>query len=397
LKTTYGCKSFANNVAAEDAAVVRRLKSAGALILGKSNVPILCLSVDSTNAVFGRTTNSFSKNHVPGGSSGGDAVAVSLEVVPVAVGSDVAGSIRFPAVWNGVYGLKPTQGWIPLCNEGSDPNFGNSVLLPGMFQQVVNGPIAKSLDAIEAFLRVTTGPHKNDFQNGCPSYASSFRGIPIHSLRGAFVLGSLSRSNVADYVVKSIQKAAAVLADAGTSMVQIEPLDFYEVGFAQFSRSFGKFELKVFRDFLKGETATNMVEFILVRGENEACSSSTCSTEDLIQFQQQFWKAKGTTRRWAWDYDFILAPLSPGIAPTFEELNSGGSDMMEQLLVFSSFVNVAGLPSLGIPSGLHDGLPFGFQIIGGKPFTEAKLLRVADVLASAFPLPRATFLHDQDE
>ncbi len=116
LPTTWGLAEFCSNIAREDAAVVRRLKRSGALILGKSNVPPALSDWQSDNPVYGRTVNPLDPERTPGGSSGGSAAALASGMVPGEYGSDIAGSIRGPAHFCGVWGHKPT--WGAVCHSG---------------------------------------------------------------------------------------------------------------------------------------------------------------------------------------------------------------------------------------------------------------------------------------
>ncbi len=148
LPTTFGVEQFRDFVAAEDAVAVQRLKAAGAIVLGKTNVPPRLADIQSNNAVYGRTRNAFDPARVAGGSSGGSAVALASGMVPLEFGSDIGGSIRVPAAFNGVWGHKPTYGVLPTDGHffpGTD--FAKSVLS-------VIGPLARDADDLETALEI---------------------------------------------------------------------------------------------------------------------------------------------------------------------------------------------------------------------------------------------------
>ena len=148
LPTTFGFAEHRDFRATEDAVVVKRLKAAGAILLGKTNVPPALADLQSTNPVYGRTNNAVNPDRVAGGSSGGSAVALAAGMVPLEFGSDIGGSIRVPAAFNGVWGLKPTWGVIPTEGHyfpGTDA--ARSVLS-------VLGPLARDPDDLETALGI---------------------------------------------------------------------------------------------------------------------------------------------------------------------------------------------------------------------------------------------------
>jgi amidase len=148
LPTTFGMAPFKDFVAKEDAVAVRRLKAAGAIVLGKTNVPPMLADIQSNNPIYGRTLNAHHPDRVAGGSSGGSAVALASGMVPLEFGSDIGGSIRVPAAFNGVWGHKPTYGVLPTDGHffpGTD--FARSVLS-------VIGPMARDADDLETALQI---------------------------------------------------------------------------------------------------------------------------------------------------------------------------------------------------------------------------------------------------
>ncbi len=146
LPTTKGSPLLKDNVARSDAAYVARMREAGAIIIGKTNVPEFGLGSNTYNPVFGPTANAYSPDHTAGGSSGGAAVALAMRLLPVADGSDFGGSLRNPGAFNNVYGLRPGFGRVPANTE--------EVFLPGMS---VNGPMARNVADLAQLLAVQAG------------------------------------------------------------------------------------------------------------------------------------------------------------------------------------------------------------------------------------------------
>src|SRR5438046_608811 len=145
LRTTSGSRLRADDVPRHDAPVVTRLKAAGAIILGKTNVPEMAIPYETDNPVFGRTNNPHDVSRTPGGSSGGEAAAIASGLSPAGIGSDLAGSIRVPAHFCGIAGLKPTTGSVPM--EGHVP-LATGVLSLG----ASIGPMARSVAALPLML-----------------------------------------------------------------------------------------------------------------------------------------------------------------------------------------------------------------------------------------------------
>lgn len=157
LRTVSGAKPYAAHVPAANAVAVQRLVDAGAIVLGKTNVPAYCADVQTFNEVFGVTHNPHDRTRTPGGSSGGAAVAVACGFTSFELGSDIGGSIRTPAGWTGVYGHKPSYGLVPMGGHIPGP--------PGMLARWdlnVAGPLARSAEDLALALSVLAGPEGQD-------------------------------------------------------------------------------------------------------------------------------------------------------------------------------------------------------------------------------------------
>jgi amidase len=154
LGTTSSHPPLKDNVARDDASLVARLRAAGAVILGKTNVPELCADFQTDSPLFGTTKNAWDPRRTAGGSTGGGAVAVAARLSPLELGSDIGGSVRNPAHYNGIFSLKPTEWRVPA--RGHVPG------LPGQIKTIrymgVFGPLARSVEDLETALRVIAGP-----------------------------------------------------------------------------------------------------------------------------------------------------------------------------------------------------------------------------------------------
>src|SRR5690348_2906489 len=172
LKFECGSPTRKAIVANEDAVLVRRLKQAGAIVLGNTNVPEMLMAYETQNPLYGRTNSAWDLSRTPGGSSGGEAAAISAGLCVAGIGSDGGGSIRVPAHFSGICGLKPTPGRIPIT--GHWPESGGPFALLG-----VVGPMARTVEDLEIIFRVIAG-----FDAGDPMAAPiEFHEVAEHELR----------------------------------------------------------------------------------------------------------------------------------------------------------------------------------------------------------------------
>ena len=193
LPTTWGSPAFGGWIAPDDSLAVARLKAAGAVILGKTNVPPFLADWQSANPVYGRTCNPWDLARSAGGSSGGSAAAVAAGMVPLEFGSDIGGSIRVPAGFNGIYGHKPTYGLVPLRGHSPPGIDGGPVAL------AVVGPLARSPADLDLALSVVAGPE--------PDEAKGYR----------LDLPAPRHQNLADYRVFVLDAHPAVATDSEIS------------------------------------------------------------------------------------------------------------------------------------------------------------------------------------
>ncbi|MBM3945691.1 MAG: amidase, partial [SAR202 cluster bacterium] len=178
MPSTGGTKGRANYIPEKDATIVARLKAAGAVILGRTNTPEISFGVECSNVVYGRTNNPWDVNRTPGGSSGGEAAIIAAGGSPFGIGSDMGGSIRWPAHCTGIAGMKPTTGRIP--RTGHWPSFG------GLFAYLTQpGPMAHTVEDIALGLNIMSGPDYID-PTTVPMPLRDYKRVNLKSLRVAF-------------------------------------------------------------------------------------------------------------------------------------------------------------------------------------------------------------------
>ncbi|MEZ5939453.1 MAG: amidase family protein [Hyphomonadaceae bacterium] len=213
--STWGMTENREHRAAEPALAVQRLKTAGAVVLGKTNVPPMLADWQSDNPVYGRTNNPWNLERSPGGSSGGSAAAVAMGFSALEIGTDIGGSVRVPAAFCGVYGLKSSYGVIPLTGHSA----GGAVIAPAPLS--VAGPLARSAEDLALLMKVTAGPEADS-----PATALEFPG-PRHETLSSFrvfVIDHLPTCRADSEILHALNETADRLSREGASISRASSL-----------------------------------------------------------------------------------------------------------------------------------------------------------------------------
>ena len=387
LVTTSGAPELKDHIPTTDALAVGRLKQAGAIIFGKTNTPLYAGDLQTYNDVFGRTNNPWDTSRTTGGSSGGSAAAIAAGLSPLELGSDIGGSIRNPAHFNGVYGLKPSWGVVPSRGHIPGP--------PGNLIETdvnCNGPLARSLADLRLALGVVAGP--------VPEDAAGWRleldpGAPIgdtSSLRIATVFDDGDSLVPIAAEVRAILDDFAARADAAGAKVEQAPLP---VSLTDGFRAWQDLVLPIMGTGLSDDDYSAFTPLDLVEGDDPAINAGRAMVS-----RYRTWliaNARRQHQRAAWAglferYDAVLAPVMPTAAfPHDTErsimertLDVDGTAVPHLMLIaWCGAIGAMLLPVVTLPAGLTpSGLPVGVQMIG--PFlSDARLLRIAEVLDQA--------------
>jgi amidase len=364
-----GTKGRAEYVPQEDAAGVARYKAAGAVVLGKTNVPEVSLAFESDNLVYGQTKNPYDPTRTPGGSSGGEAASIASGMSPLGLGSDAGGSIRLPAHFCGIAGIKPTSG--RTARTGHFPPMGG--LLDSIWQI---GPLARRVEDLTLALPLLCGSDWSD-----PTVAPVLLGDPsevdLKTLRVAFHTDNGIVSPTPD-IAAVVRDAARVLEDAGAEVVEAQPPvppNAYDMLLGLYGADGGAGLRLLLMLSGTGETSALMSRLLETVG---AVEMTTAELTGLV-FQLDAWRSQMLT--FMRDYDLILCPPCARTAmphgTTFDEDNQ---------LVFSytMIYNMTGWPGAVVRAGTSpERLPIGAQLVA-RPWRE-------DVaLAAAAAVERAT-------
>jgi amidase len=387
LVTTAGAAELKEYVPAADALAVGRLKAAGAIIFGKTNTPLYAGDFQTFNDVYGLTCNPWDLARTAGGSSGGAAAAVAAGLTPLELGSDIGGSIRNPAHYNGVYGLKPSWGVVPSRGHIPGP--------PGSLVETdVNcgGPLARSLEDLRTALTVVAGPVPEDAAAWHLQLDPGAEIGTVAAVRVAVVFAEGSDLlPVARDVRASLQAFAAQLADAG---VQIDAVPL-PVPLADGLRSWQELILPIIGTGLSDEDFAAFTQLEGVPGDDPMLIAGRA-----LASRYRSWARANAVRqrqRAAWAtmfeyYDVVLAPVMPTAAfphdtdrPITDRVLDVDGTAVPHLIAMAwcGAIGSVLLPVVTLPIGLTPArLPVGIQIIG--PFlSDLRLLRIAGLLQSA--------------
>jgi amidase len=374
MRTTHGRLSDAQE-GAPDAPAVAKLRAAGALLYGKSNVPVLLADYQTRNADFGATLNPWDAAVSPGGSSGGSAVAVATGLSAAELGSDLAGSIRIPAAWNGVFGHRPTNGVI--SKRGHLPWRLDSRIDP---PNSVSGPLARSARDLELLFGVLAGAAGAEAA-GWQLRTSDTALTAIADLRvGLWVDSAVAPTS--REMRTAIRALADALADAGATVRAVRTVPGADAeGLALFDR------------LAQAEIAHSVDEgtYRSLVGEPGTVGQSMHDAWRDLEAQRRVREA--WTREVFTEVDVVLAPAVFGAAPALDlrpdaerrlVIAGVGYDAPAAVSAWSCIPNLAMLPCTVVPLGLgaDSGLPLGGQLIG-RPFDDAVTLRLAALMEDA--------------
>ncbi|OAQ53865.1 glutamyl-tRNA amidotransferase [Natrinema mahii] len=389
VRTTCGSKMLAEYVPPYDATVVERLKDAGATIVGKANMDEFGMGTTTETSHFGATDNPAAPGHVPGGSSGGSAAAVAAGEADLALGSDTGGSVRCPAAFCGVVGIKPTYG---LVSRYGLVAYGNSLEQIGPFGETV-ADAAELLDVIAGSDERDATTREAPLEAG-ETYVDAATGdvdglsigVPTELLEGAD-----------EGVVETFWDAIADLEDRGAeyhevSLPSVEHAveAYYVIAMSEASSNLARFD--GVRYGQSGGYDGNWNEtFAKAREEgfgDEVKRRILLGTYALSAgYHDKYYKKAQDARAWVkQDFDEALDGADVLASPTMPvppfELGESLDDPLQLYLADANTVpvNLADLPAISVPAGETDGLPVGLQLIG-PAFGERRLIRAASALA----------------
>jgi aspartyl-tRNA(Asn)/glutamyl-tRNA(Gln) amidotransferase subunit A len=354
ITTTAGSELFKDRVPGEDAEVVKRLKHAGAIIVGKNNQHEFAYGGSSIISYFGEVRNPWNPAHIAGGSSGGSAAAVAAGMCFAAIGTDTAGSVREPASQCGLVGLKPTYGRVSL--QGVIP-------LSLSIDHV--GPLTRTVADAAIVLQAIAKPGPSE--NGLPDFSARLKdgiaGMKLGIPRGFFF------EQLDPEIAQATEAAIAVLARLGAVLCDVEldvPTDrtlssaeAYSVHAENIARQSEKYHPDTLQRFLKGKDIPS---------------------GDIVNARRELAEVRVSIQSIFKHVDVLITPTIPIAPPAIDELKKNLDQLRPRELILlrnTRPANVWGIPAISVPCGFTSaGLPIGLQIMGA-PWDEARVLQVA--------------------
>lgn len=373
IRTTYGSAIYRNNVPEKDATVVSRLKQAGAIILGKTNTHEFALGVTTENVHYGDTKNPWSTDRIPGGSSGGSAVAVAASMCCAALGTDTGGSVRIPAAFCGVVGLKPTYGRVSTT--------GVFALAIGMDHV---GPIARSVADAAIMLQTIAGFDPTDPRslmtptpNFCERIGESVEGAKVATssdlipksidpqIESAYKKAISKIESLGGEILERSFKTSVLIERVSTTLLLAEAATQHS---ELLEKNADKYGANVIDRFRAGQKITT-AEYIRARRENEVICREI---EVLLK-----------------DANFLITPsvqiLPPKIGEKRTLVGTEEMDVVPCCVRFTRLANMTGIPAITLPYGYStDGLPLGIQLMAPR-LRESELVGFAHALETATP------------
>ncbi len=376
IRTTYGSRIYKDNVPADDALIVERIKAAGAIIIGKTNTPEFGAGSQTFNAVFGATRNPYDLTKTCGGSTGGGAVAVACGMTPLADGSDHGGSLRNPPSFCNVVGFRPSFGRVPAWPK-SQPWTSMSV----------DGPVGRSVRDVALLLSVIAGPDPRS-PVAIDEPGRVFRGSLARDFTGTGVAWSrnLGRYPVEPVVTDVCDKARHVFSDIGCLVEDGEP-DFSDADETfqvlrawSFAQERGE-DLRRHPDLMKDTVIWNIEQGLKLSGVD--VSRAEAKRAALVQRVRAFLER----------YEFLLLPVSQ-VAPFpvevewVKEINGVKMSTYIDWMGTCYAISLTGLPAISVPCGFTPaGLPIGLQIVG-RHHRDLDVLRLAHAFEQATQFAR---------
>lgn len=383
-KTTCSSKMLENFVSPYDATVMQKINHENMITLGKLNMDEFAMGASTEYSAFKKTSNPWNLNKVPGGSSGGSAAAVAANMVPWALGSDTGGSIRQPASFCGVVGLKPTYG---LVSRYGLVAFASSL------DQI--GPITKDVEDSALLLNIISGHDPKDTTSApiekkdyTKALVNDVKGLRIGIPREYFGQGINEEVKKAlENAMETYRKLGATVEECSIDVAEYALATYYIIACAEASSNLGRFDgirygyrTKNFdnlKDLYRNSRSEGFGKevkrriilgtYVLSSGYYEAYYKKAQEVRTLVkkQFDEAFAK-----------YDVLLTPTSPTVA---FDIGTRSNNPLEMYLadICTVSVNIAGLPGISIPCGVDtEGMPIGMQLIGNS-FAEETILRAA--------------------
>jgi amidase len=359
LICTGGTKGRASFIPKQDATVVTRMRNAGAILLGKTNLPELALAFETDNLIYGRTNNPYDLSCTPGGSSGGEAAIIAAGGSPLGLGNDMAGSIRIPSHFCGIAGIKPTSGRVPWTSD-----FPHSSGLLNAFWQI--GPMARFVEDLILTLPVIAGVDGRD-PTVVPIPLGDPNKVDLKSLRMAFYTDNGMITPTPE-TIKVVMKTAKLLSDTGMAMKEDRPEGV--------DKSFG-----LWLDLFRADGGAEVRRTLQLAGTTELHPwlqglldrANQMTSPEFADLMAKWHKFRSSMLSFMEKYDAIICPVN-----AYPALPHGGTlDKRVISVSYTMTYNLTGWPVAVVRAGTSpEGLPIGVQVVA-RPWREDLALAIS--------------------
>lgn len=369
LPTTHGLVALKDAVPAEDAPVVERMKAAGAVPIGRTNLPDMGLRIHTDNALHGLTRTPWEPNHTAGGSSGGEGSALASGMSPIGLGNDLGGSLRNPATCNGIASIKPTTGRVPGADTFPAPDGSITMQL-----LAVQGPMARTVDDVRIGLTALSGAHVRD-----PQSVPIPLNAPAAGTRKVAICAEPPGGATDPRVAELTRAAGRALEAAGCVVDEVTPPAYDEV--INCWRTLVVSDITLGLPLLEPIVSPDAAAFLQMASQIEeppsfdAIGTAWMNRQALMRAWDQFYA----------DWDVVVTPTWAQLP--FEH----GADAVDVDGAVAALIdgarpvmpaNVLAFPSAAVPVGLVDGLPVGV-LVNGPRWSELLCLEVAEMIEAA--------------
>ncbi|MBO3799509.1 MAG: Asp-tRNA(Asn)/Glu-tRNA(Gln) amidotransferase subunit GatA [Candidatus Brockarchaeota archaeon] len=380
LRTTCSSKMLENYIPVYDATVIEKIKAEDAIIIGKTNMDEFAMGSSTETSFFGPTRNFFDHSRVAGGSSGGSAVAVACGAVDIALGSDTGGSIRNPAAFNSIVGLKPTYGRVSRYGL---------IAYASSLDQI--GPMAKNTLSTALLLQVIAGWDPRDsttLNKPVPNYVEEAlketSGLKVGVIKEGFDNVDKKVSEKAYDALEALKRVGCLVEEVSMPFMKYALPAYYIIAMAECSSNLARFDgIRYGGKPVKGKWEEQLVKIRTECFGEEAKRRIFLGTFVLSAgYKEDFYiKACRVRRRIYDEFKLLLKNYNALAMPTMPVLPWKIGELLSPLEIYmmdieTVAVNLAGLPAISIPAGFVNSLPVGLQLIGDH-FDEATLLRIS--------------------
>jgi amidase len=364
--TTQAIPALAGAVARVDAPQVERLRAAGAIPIGRTNLPDFGLRVHTDSALHGLTRNPWNPQRTPGGSSGGEAAALATGMSPLGLGNDLGGSLRNPAHCCGVASIKPSTGAVPAATVIPPEDMSISFQL-----MAVEGVMARRVADVRTGFTAIAGQHPRDPL----SVPAVFTGLAPGERPRVAVLPEPPGGSTHPEVAAAVRRAAGALADDGFEVTETAPPGYEQA--IELWATILSADLRVIQPLLEQLMGSGGRQFLSYALEG-------LPAPDLAGWAMAHTARHGLARRWSlWyqEYPVLLSPVwsQPAFPLDFDIASPEAAAATLELMRPVLPANLLGTPAAVVPAGMADGLPVGVQVMGGK-YTELRCLSVAEAI-----------------